>query len=295
MNIQTGSEFILASSGDSSIVLSATGSSTTMENYIYTYQAGYVSQCWKVCDAPASTKLMSKVNGQDVYLYIEEITAGAQLQTTTEVSFASLWCIVDAVDTAGIPYQKILLLDADGLDTNLFLLVSFNPILIQVNDESLSEENWRMQAAANTILLNTPTELISQQDLKILVPAADGSVALELMQEEDPINQITISNPNGTSLENGVLGGATIQLGSSYLIATELGQPVTLATEPGTNSWQITDDGFGIITIQCMDEGGEIIGTLENDLDQAKLGGDTKSKTKQKWKFTRSGTGLVEH
>ena len=296
MNIQTGSEFILASSGDSAIVLSATGSSTTMVDYSYTYQPGYLSQCWKVCDAPASTKLMSTVDGQDVYMYIEKITAGAQLQTTTEVSLASLWCIVDSVDASGVPYQKILLLDADSVDTNLFLLVSFDPILIQVNDESLSEENWRMRPAANTILLNTPTELISQQDLKILAPAAGGNVALELMHEEDPNNQVIISNPNGSSLENGVLSGATIQLGeSSYLVATEIGQPLTLATDPGTNTWRLTDDGFGIITIQCLDEGGEIIGCLENDLDQAKLAGEDKSKTKQKWKFTRSGTGLVEH
>ncbi len=296
MNIQTGSEFILASSGDLSIVLCATSSSITMENILFTYQVGYLSQCWKICDAPASTKLMTKVGDQDVYMYIQEIAAGAQLQTTTDASLASLWCIVDSVDANEVPFQKILLLDADSVDTNLFLLVSFDPVLIQVNDESISEENWRMQPAANTILINTPTELISQQDLKILAPAANGSVVLELMHEEGPNNQIIITSPSGSSLENGVLSGATIRLGeSSYLVATEIGQPLTLATEPGANTWRLTDDGFGIITIQCMDAGGKIIGCLENDLDQAKLAGEDKSKTKQKWKFTRSGTGLVEH
>ncbi|WP_417610213.1 hypothetical protein [Owenweeksia hongkongensis] len=295
MNIQNGAEYIFTCADLSEVGLTISGSELNMTGINLTYQPTYTNQCWKLYGPPACTKLLCKIGNQTAYLYIQDIAAGSPLQITTEEDHASRWCILDLIDENGFPYQKILLLDSERVDTGLYLLVSINPLLLQVNEEAPTEKNWRMLSTSTTVLIDTPIKLISQQDLKAVVPGGGTSATLKLIVAESPNMQLSISSPDGSSPVNGVLSGATLQFGGSmYLVGTGAGENVTLSEEPGDNRWRLEDDGFGNITAQCTTVSGENIGWLENDLDQPKLNAEKTNKSKQKWKFAKSGTGLVD-
>jgi hypothetical protein len=264
---------------------------------IPSYRPDYSLHCWTIDDKPHQTRIYCTINDQPTYLVAPNAAEGSVLHCTTDDSLASLFCIVERRDGTNCPWNTIELLDSDGLETGFFVnYQSDNNAYLNTYHEGEERFKWVVNPENVTFQEQVLFFIHSQQDLKVLTATTSNSVGLQLLlPNDDQSQQFEITFPaTGGSLQNGVANNVLLENPNlGWLTGTASGQAPGLQLEAGNTRWHLEDDGAGNIMIQSIDEQGNSIGWLENNLDQLRLNGEKTESTKQKWKFQRSSDGMT--